>query len=411
MKKLILELNEVNIDLLIEAGAKRKPISDILSKGLGSFSIKENYDSDYLEPWSQWVTVHTGEKTEIHKIKHLGDVSNLNYTQVWDKYPSNFNLIWGCLNSSPPKNENIIYFPDPWTRSSSPSRWYLKPLIKFLSFAVSKRSQPDFGSRLKENILIIPSVVFSLLLLLPFVDLKLLKSAFVLKFKIFNFSIIYAIVEYLIFKFAVNISSVSDKKDVIFINMIAHCQHYYWKSEKNYILDYCLDRVSDMVEIANKKYSEVIIFNGLSQDYSADKEDWHSWIPKGGWVYFINNVLKINCSVEPCMSYDTNLIFHNGEEINNAIAILKKINVNKTPLLLIENNPFDANKVFVRLNYFGSSACILSINEEHVKFESYFDLAAIRTGRHAQYSVIIGNGAEKFNKNSNSNEQAMCIYL
>ena len=48
-----------------------------------------------------------------------------------------------------------------------------------------------------------------------------------------------------------------------------------------------------MLGKANKHYENTILFNGLSQEFSGDLEEWHSWVPKGGWQSFVNDKLGI----------------------------------------------------------------------------------------------------------------------
>src|SRR2546430_17630487 len=41
-------------------------------------------EQEYLEPWIQWVTVHTGVGYSEHRIFNLGDADKLTYDSVWD---------------------------------------------------------------------------------------------------------------------------------------------------------------------------------------------------------------------------------------------------------------------------------------------------------------------------------------
>lgn len=412
MRKIIVELNEINIDLLKDASVCRPNIKHLLGMGYGSFEIPDTYESDFLEPWCQWVTAHTGVKSEIHNIKHLGDVKNLEYPEVWDTYQNSFGVIWGCLNSKTPKNENIIYFPDPWTNSSKTTRWYLRPILNFLKYAVSKRSESNTFRAFGNFLWNLPSVIYTISVLLFFVDLKLLKSIVKLNHRMLNSSMLYSTVEYLLFKVATFLGGRENKLDVIFLNMIAHAQHYYWKTERQYILEFALDRVDNILSICRKKYSKVLVYNGLSQEYSGNKERWHSWVPTGGWSYFVKHVLKVDCAVAPCMSYDCNLYFKNE---NDALTAIDKIanywvSSQSEKLFLVEKNPADKKNIFIRLSYYGPGEAKTNLNNSLGMIAEFFDLAAIRTGRHEQYSVLIGQGANQYNRNFHQNTQVISIY-
>jgi hypothetical protein len=412
MNKVILELNEINIDLLKEASLTRPSIMKILENGYGSFAIPDTYDSDFLEPWSQWVTAHTGVASKEHHVKHLGDVKNLNYPEIWDINPDLFGVVWGCLNSKTPNSKKIIYFPDPWTITSKPTRWYLYPIINFLKYAVSKRSESSKLQAIANLVFVLPSLFYTFVVILLFMDLKLIKSIAKYNRRIFNSSMIYAIVEYLLFKMATFLGSKENKIDIMFINMVAHAQHYYWNTDLHYVVDFCLDRVDDILSICHKKYSMVFAYNGLSQEYSGNKEQWHSWIPIGGWSHFVRNVLKINCKVAPCMSYDCNLYFDDEKDVPLALENLAKFWVSnqQDKLFLIELNPLDGRNIFIRLSYYGLGTEKTNLCNASTKISDFFELAAIRTGRHEQYSVLIGPNAKKYDRSLNTNTQVIDVY-
>ena len=98
-KLFILELNEFNHKLL-KYYSKKYNLNN-LNKVL-KFNTTKTYTSDryigdnnqfgYLDPWSQWVSIHTQKKAKIHKIKNLGDVPSLKYKQVWEKRSEDFSI-------------------------------------------------------------------------------------------------------------------------------------------------------------------------------------------------------------------------------------------------------------------------------------------------------------------------------
>jgi len=401
LKKLVLELNEFNQDLLLNSAPKGGAIENIFKRGRVEFSIEDSYASDYLEPWCQWVSVHTGTECQEHKIKHLGDVEKLKKQQLWDKNPELFGLVWGCLNSRTPNDKEIVYFPDPWTVSSQPTRVKVNNILKFLTFAVSKRSESGLKSTVKNILKFGLPTLFAVSRLSMHLDFFIIKSSLKLGLRNINASVIYGIVEYLTFKLAISLSSKKRPVDVIFTNLIAHSQHYYWNTSKHYIIDFNILLVEQMLSHANKYYDEVVVFNGLSQDYSGDKEEWHSWVPKGGWEHYVKSILKLNCDVRPCMSYDANLYFTSREDIDGAESYLRNFKLIKTgdAFFFIERNSDNPLNLFIRLQHFGKGSEFYGNDLFKSLISLHFDLAAIRTGRHQQYSVAFGdvkglNGSE-----------------
>ena len=74
MKRVILEINEVEIDLLraYSSRLKLKQIAHICNYTQYQVASSESREKDGLDPWCQWVTVHTGVDLKEHGIRELG---------------------------------------------------------------------------------------------------------------------------------------------------------------------------------------------------------------------------------------------------------------------------------------------------------------------------------------------------
>ena len=91
MKFLILELNEYNYEILKSYYEKYnfKYIKKILNYHHTTTYTKDLYKGNnnqegFLDPWSQWVSIHTLKSSKYHKIKNLGDVPKLKFKQFWE---------------------------------------------------------------------------------------------------------------------------------------------------------------------------------------------------------------------------------------------------------------------------------------------------------------------------------------
>ena len=85
-KLLIVELNEFNEKLLKEAASKfnLKYIKKFLRMN-NCETISTNKKEHYgLDPWVQWVSIHTGYPHQDHQIDHLADIQKLKYPQIWE---------------------------------------------------------------------------------------------------------------------------------------------------------------------------------------------------------------------------------------------------------------------------------------------------------------------------------------
>ena len=87
-----------------------------------------------LDPWIQWVTVHSGLSYDEHGIFHLGDGHKLAVKSLWDLIAARGKKVWVCgsmnIKYDVPVNGAVI--PDPWTVGTKPSPADLEPYYLFV---------------------------------------------------------------------------------------------------------------------------------------------------------------------------------------------------------------------------------------------------------------------------------------
>jgi hypothetical protein len=72
----------------------------------------------YLEPWIQWVTVHTGLSYAEHKCFNLNDGGSLNAKRIWDLVGEAGGTSWICGSINSAFDGSIFkghFLPDPWS--------------------------------------------------------------------------------------------------------------------------------------------------------------------------------------------------------------------------------------------------------------------------------------------------------
>ena len=76
-----------------------------------------------LDPWIQWVTVHSGLSFDQHGIHHLGDGHKLAVKSLWDMIAARGKTVWVCgsMNIKYDKPLRGAVVPDPWTVGMPPS--------------------------------------------------------------------------------------------------------------------------------------------------------------------------------------------------------------------------------------------------------------------------------------------------
>ena len=115
---LLIELNEFNRELLqsIAATHQLRHLQQMLGWNRAGTFTSDEYDSGFLDPWVQWVSVHTGVPSSLHGVKNLGDVPNLAQDQLWERWSERGigSVVWGVMNGSRRKATACKAFvPDP----------------------------------------------------------------------------------------------------------------------------------------------------------------------------------------------------------------------------------------------------------------------------------------------------------
>lgn len=140
---IMLELNELCpkiIDRMVSEGRlpNFKRLQDRSIRHLTRTS-----DQD-LEPWVQWVTLHSGMPQSEHGVRQLDERGDVALARVWDSLASNgySSVIFGSMNTATKEPGKVSIFPDFWS-STSPSNPSLKRLHRFLSDQVLNHTDPN----------------------------------------------------------------------------------------------------------------------------------------------------------------------------------------------------------------------------------------------------------------------------
>jgi len=89
-----------------------------------------------LEPWIQWVTVHTGVPLAMHGIRDLDEAEKLEYETFWDAMHDENVLLMSPMNVKFRRNDRSVFMPDPWAASQAPSD-EVQPFFRFVRSAVT----------------------------------------------------------------------------------------------------------------------------------------------------------------------------------------------------------------------------------------------------------------------------------
>lgn len=144
---IILEFNELSPTLM----------NDFIGRGLlPNFARLRgesyNYVTDagerapHLEPWIQWVTVHTGLPFSEHGVFDLDDGHKLNTPRLWDLISGGGRRVWVCGSMNAWAGEGVDGFilPDPWsTRLRPHPEGEFEPYYDFVSSYVKEYTRDE----------------------------------------------------------------------------------------------------------------------------------------------------------------------------------------------------------------------------------------------------------------------------
>jgi hypothetical protein len=390
---LLFELNEFNDTLLRDAVKTYglKNLGRLLELNRTYLATADTYESDFLEPWVQWVSLHTGVPSQVHQVKHLGDVPELAFPQLWELLAEKgvTTGVWGVLNGSRGRHQdkNLFFLPDPWTFSEQAYPPELNGLLGLPRFLATNRMKFSGLRLLKEAALFLKTLVD------PTLITEFLKWAPLATFTTLRDRAAYGgfcFVEYLSgLLFLKYWRAMKPQFGVLFVNSIAHIQHYYWKDvplEKNRRLRYGFVFMDALVGELLKEVDngvQLVVTNALSQKNTNDEPEWVSYRPidHGRFLTFAG---AKPTSVEPLMSYDALVFFAGAEDCQEAKRILESGRIGDKPLFLVETYPANPNKLFYRFQFTEPAPpdARCSVNGKEFAFGEQFKKITSRTGKH-----------------------------
>jgi hypothetical protein len=145
---ILLEFNELCPSLMtefIEQG--HLPNFKKLRDSAAIFTSEAKERAPYLEPWIQWINVHTGVPFSEHGVEHLGESEKCTQPAIWDLVSEAGGKVWICgsMNVHCTSKVKGDLLPDPWSPAS-----YTRPaeLLTYNNF-VRKQVQEHSNASVK----------------------------------------------------------------------------------------------------------------------------------------------------------------------------------------------------------------------------------------------------------------------
>lgn len=359
-------------------------------------TIDDTYESDYLEPWVQWVSLHTGKNSKIHNVKHLGDLPPSKDRQIWETLSDHgvSSGIWSAMNAGKRDAKHCKFFvPDPWTFSEGAEPKELHRSLLLGRYMAKNYLKPSYVKVLGYLALFVWPVLCR-----PKILWKLFRQSSML-LKGFLNSGIKAYWAYTFAEYAQALLFLDYKKttrsqfSMVFLNAVAHVQHYYWNSKlplkdnyELYFAYYFMDQIFGEIFAEIPSDEEVWVCNGLTQRNTNADEPWVLYKLIRPDLFFTSLGLHVD-RVEPLMSYDGHIFFKSEAECVRGQSILENVFVNGRPLFLVEKYLHSGTPhLFYRVQYYDeleSSAEIVS-DQQRMSFFEHLKKITVRTGKHVQ---------------------------
>ena len=405
-KTILLGLNELNFDYVksyIEQGLlpNFKKIFEI-QPPIETVSEKEY---KLLEPWVQWVTIHSGKSYKEHNIFRLGDIVNSpELSQIFEELEAE-GLSVGAVSPFNAENrlKNPAFFvPDPWTKTNPSGNWIVKALYQAVHQSVNDNAKS------KLNLKSIISLGLGLLLYVPISRwFHYVKTVFKAKnpgAKAVVLDSLLADVHLTLWK--------KYKPDFsnLFLNSGAHIQHHYLFNSKAYQGNlknpdwYCPDGFDPLIQILSEydyqlgkllKLNNVKLIIATGMHQQPHKHLTFYWRLKEHVKFAEMIGIKNFSEILPRMSRDFLMKFKNENDAKKAEKLLNSFYASKDELKIFEVDN-RGSSLFVELVYpndiLGNDLIYSKdSNLKLEKFKSYLAFVAIKNGEHNGIGYVTSN--------------------
>lgn len=391
----VLELNEVNFHMMLEyAAIGVMPNFKAFIEAHGYSETTSEIRHDELEPWIQWVTVHTGIPYEEHGIFRLGDANQLRVSQIWEQL-ENAGLRVGAISPMNATNRlsNAAFFvPDPWTKTPPNGPWIVRQLALGLTQAINDNAKSRL-TLLSALRLALGTAVFAR----ASNYLRYLRLLAGLPFKSWNKVLFLDL--FLSDLFIVLNRSTRPNFSTIFLNGAAHLQHHYMFNSKAYrganrnprwYVGVNSDPVGEIYRLYDDvigqvrsclSNSRIMIVTGLHQEPTAQAKYYWRLRDHASLL----NRLGIRFSrVDPRMSRDFFVSFNSTQDKTDAVRILSSATIEGQRAFDLDLRN-DSDDLFVELRYpsdLDSSAALVIDNKRIENFRSQVVFVALKNGQH-----------------------------
>jgi hypothetical protein len=395
MRTILLALNELNfkfIEKYIQQGYL--PNFKQMFQHYGYLETTSEQEYHLLEPWIQWVSVHTGKTYTEHQVFRLGDmVQRPDLKQIFEVLENRGYRVGAVspFNADNRLKTPAFFIPDPWTKTPASGNALLKGISNAVSQAVNDNAQAKLS---KQSLL---SLLAGLAYYTPFSDMPwYVKQLMTLRKNV-------AVKALILDKLLSDVFIKEWKKttpdfSLLFLNSGAHLQHHYMFNSRAYTGNlknpewYCpsdqdpilaiYQLYDDILGRLNKlPHTRLILATGLSQQPHTELTFY--WRLKEHAAFLKAIGIDNAKAITPRMSRDFLIEFFNNEDAKRAQQMLVAAKTSDGQVLFTVDNR--GNSLFVELVYshdIKEDLNIILYNKIIRNLKKYVAFVALKNGEH-----------------------------
>lgn len=398
---LLIELNEFDPEFVLAAGRRLglKNFEVIAQMTRGTTSTADRVEHQGLDPWVQWVNVHSGLPSERHKIKRLGQTTRQEAKQLWTVLGERGYSwgVWGAMNAPRQSAPGCaFFFPDPWSfeEEACPSR--LNELLALPRYMSKNYLDADPRRVLREAARLTMALISPEMwgTTLSF-SRHMMAEALRVRLSLHGMA---TFLDYLCtLVFVDRRRRQRPDFSLIFLNNIAHLQHQFWSKSgpMHPEMELGLRLTDKMIGLLMKSLDPseaVIIMNGLKQK-NVDGEGYCVYRQRSPQGMLAE--LGLPGVVEQCMTHDAHVLCATAEEADQVERGLAGCHLRSgTPAFYVER--VSDTRVFYQIDF----ECEVAPDEELTRgnqalpLSSVIELYARRTGAHIPDADVFYRGVE-----------------
>ena len=370
---LLVEINECDFNYFLY-GSKKYNYSEIKKfllnkKKLNTFT-NDKLEGFNLDPWVQWVSVHTGKLSKNHKNYRLGQKLNKSNEQIWDRLSKKkiTSTIWGAFNSTLNSYKNIdLFFPDPWSFKENAFPKDFNNFLKLPRYYAKNYPTVNKFKATYYGLILLNKIIFSKSFFYLFKNsFELLKIFLFSGLKTFNLYFFLDLISLLTLKS--NLKKNKSDFTIIALNSFAHYQHNYWNDKRfEHIYFWYLNKIIKIINEISKSYNSTIIFNGFSQKKIKNEYYLRPNNPK----QFLRKANLDYLSIEPDMTTGAIVNFKSIEDKNKAIKKLRSLKIYDYPIFGIQNYK-NKKRIFYKFSLVSKKNKYYFKSLEKKNYKNYF---------------------------------------